>query len=265
MYNIGEVEKITGISKDRLRYYEEKGILNPEKSQLNQYREFSEEDILEVLSIEYYRSMDLGMKEIKQIKKQGEIAELSSILSKKMQNVSEEILRLQRVYETLQENITSCRQIQEHLNKYSIRHMPCFKILGELSDSKAFSEYDNLQNLKSKHVPIVKSMMRQITFSDNELETNRMLVVEEVSEEEYEKLPDENRIGGSEECLYTVAEEQVAGQDILQDLFQKTMLWLRQNQYKHQGRAIIRIILMTYKDAEAKSYLGIYVPVCRNK
>ena len=34
MYTIGEVEKITGISRDRLRNYEKNGILNPGKVQL---------------------------------------------------------------------------------------------------------------------------------------------------------------------------------------------------------------------------------------
>ena len=65
MYTIGEVEKITGISKDRLRYYDKQGILKPRQTQANQYRYYTIEDIIEVLSVEYFRQIDLGIKDIR--------------------------------------------------------------------------------------------------------------------------------------------------------------------------------------------------------
>ena len=105
MYNIGEVEKITGISKDRLWYYEEKGILKPQKSEYNSYREFSDEDIFRILSIEYYRSMDLGMKEILSICEQGEIDNLSVILKKKAKEVQKKMQSLQIILQNLEEEM----------------------------------------------------------------------------------------------------------------------------------------------------------------
>ncbi|WP_238918928.1 MerR family DNA-binding transcriptional regulator [Clostridium sp. YIM B02555] len=40
MYTIGEVAQITGISRDRLRYYEENGILKPKYDASSSYREY---------------------------------------------------------------------------------------------------------------------------------------------------------------------------------------------------------------------------------
>ncbi len=64
-FTIGQVAEITGISRDRLRYYEEKGILHPKQNDENNYREYGYSDIDIILTIEYYRSMDMGMKEIR--------------------------------------------------------------------------------------------------------------------------------------------------------------------------------------------------------
>ena len=39
MYNIGEVSKYLGISRDTLKFYESKGLINPKKNVENGYRE----------------------------------------------------------------------------------------------------------------------------------------------------------------------------------------------------------------------------------
>lgn len=70
-YSIGEVEKITGISKDRLRNYDRKSILKPRKEENNQYRQYNMNDIIDILGIEHFRRMDLGLKEIRTIREHG--------------------------------------------------------------------------------------------------------------------------------------------------------------------------------------------------
>lgn len=264
VYNIGEVEKITGISKDRLRYYEEKGILNPKKSEHNSYREFSDEDIIQILSIEYYRSMDLGMKEIKQIREQGEIENLSAILQKKSQEVWKKMQELQDIYQELQEGIDCCEHIQKHLNQFSLHPLPPFKILGELADSKAFSEYTKLHDRKRKQTPIIKSMIREITFLDTEIKSNKMLIVELLHEADKNALPNRG-IPVYKQCLYTIVEEKIGGPDIMQQVVHKSELWLQQNHYRHQDVVYVMPLVMTYPLGEAMSYLGIYIPVCREE
>ena len=40
-----EAEKITGISRRNLRFYEDQGLIEPERNPENDYREYSEKDI----------------------------------------------------------------------------------------------------------------------------------------------------------------------------------------------------------------------------
>ena len=44
-YKIGDVSRILGISTDLLRYYEKKGVVQPQKDKSNDYRYYDTWDI----------------------------------------------------------------------------------------------------------------------------------------------------------------------------------------------------------------------------
>ena len=45
MLNIKEVEKLTNITKQNIRYYERQGLIFPKRNPENDYREYSEQDL----------------------------------------------------------------------------------------------------------------------------------------------------------------------------------------------------------------------------
>ena len=45
MLNIKEVEKLTNITKQNIRYYERQGLIFPKRNPENDYREYSEREI----------------------------------------------------------------------------------------------------------------------------------------------------------------------------------------------------------------------------
>ena len=85
--SIGDVEKITGISKDRLRYYEEKQLISPVRCADNSYREYDNEEVLKLLGIQLYRSMDLGVKEIQQIQDSDTIKGIYNVFKKRQKEL----------------------------------------------------------------------------------------------------------------------------------------------------------------------------------
>lgn len=64
---IKEVELITGITKQNIRYYEKQGLLNPTRNQENDYREYSEEDVRTLKIIKLFRKLDMPIEEIRKI------------------------------------------------------------------------------------------------------------------------------------------------------------------------------------------------------
>ena len=73
-----EVEKITGLTRKAIFYYEDKGLIRPHKEE-NNYRSYSEEDVDRLLQISIYRKLGLNISEIKNILASKE-KELASIL-----------------------------------------------------------------------------------------------------------------------------------------------------------------------------------------
>ena len=61
-----EVEKITGLTRKAILYYEDKGLINPHKGE-NNYRSYSQEDLDRLLQISIYRKLGLSISEIKKI------------------------------------------------------------------------------------------------------------------------------------------------------------------------------------------------------
>lgn len=61
-----EVEKITGLRRKAILYYEEKGLISPAIGE-NNYRDYSEEDLDRLIKISLYRRLGLNVSEIKNI------------------------------------------------------------------------------------------------------------------------------------------------------------------------------------------------------
>lgn len=61
-----EVEKITGLRRKAILYYEEKELISPALEE-NNYRNYSEEDLNRLIKISLYRRLGLSISEIKNI------------------------------------------------------------------------------------------------------------------------------------------------------------------------------------------------------
>ena len=67
MRTIKEVEKLTGITSQNIRYYEKKKLLSPQRNNENAYREYSEEDIKRLKLIRLFRSLDMPIGDIRRL------------------------------------------------------------------------------------------------------------------------------------------------------------------------------------------------------
>ena len=58
-----EIQEKTGLTRKAIEYYEEKGLVNPQKLE-NGYRNYSEEDLLLLSKISVFRKLGMGVEEI---------------------------------------------------------------------------------------------------------------------------------------------------------------------------------------------------------
>lgn len=65
---IKEVEQQVDMKKANIRYYEEEGLLTPQRNKTNNYRDYSMADVEDLKKIKFLRLLDVPVKDIKEIK-----------------------------------------------------------------------------------------------------------------------------------------------------------------------------------------------------
>lgn len=260
MYTIGQIASITGISKDKLRYYEEKGILTPIQNDYNNYRQYDLKDIDTVLAIEFYRSLDLDFKTIEKLHKQSNIDDIKCILDKKHNNVMKEIDRLNNIANRIDFAKRGCNDIEKYLNKYTIRPMLPVRILGEISDFRAYNEFEVIHENRNEFqdISIIKSLKRYLTINENEIESNKMFVTKDIDLNNDEE---NGEILQYEKCVYTIVQDGLHIKDVMEETSLKSREWIHNNGYIHKGIVIISILLIEFYKGIEKSYLEIYIPI----
>lgn len=258
MYTIGQIANILGISRDKLRYYEEKGILIPVQNKDNNYRQYDLKDIDTILAIQFYRSLDLEFKNIKKLHKKSNIKDIEYVLDEKYNQVIEEIKRLNTIVNRIEKAKKGCNDINKWLNKFIIKPMAPIEILGEISNSRAYNEFDVIHKNRNNDVAIIKSLKRYIKFNDEQIESSKMLVTKDIESGNIEK---SNDILEYEKCLYTIVEDDAATKGIMQKTYEQSLEWIYNNNYKHEGIAILSMLLIEFHEGRAKSYLEVYIPI----
>lgn len=65
--NTKQVEELTGITRQNIRYYERQNLLEPVRDTENAYRDYSQEDVRRLKLIKMLRMLDMPIKEIEQV------------------------------------------------------------------------------------------------------------------------------------------------------------------------------------------------------
>ena len=81
---IKEVESRVGMRRSNIRYYEKEGLLDLTRRDENNYREYTEEDIEQLLRIKVLRILEVSMEEIRVHK--NDKSKLNEIIKERMQN-----------------------------------------------------------------------------------------------------------------------------------------------------------------------------------
>lgn len=67
LYSIGEVSRICSVSKKALRFYDEIGIISPDRVTENHYRYYSRRSLLDLTVLKYYKQMGFKLEEMRSL------------------------------------------------------------------------------------------------------------------------------------------------------------------------------------------------------
>lgn len=101
---IKEVEALVGIKKTNIRFYEREGLLNPERSEENNYREYSEEDVRRLEQIKMLRMLDVPTADIRLLF--DDKLEMQEVMERRLESIDREEKALQEMRQLCQTIIT---------------------------------------------------------------------------------------------------------------------------------------------------------------
>lgn len=136
-YLIGDVARMVGLSRDALRFYEKKGVINARKKE-NGYRYYSEDDIYKLMYILYHRKMNSSLEDIEELMSgRGSVDYMREHIRQRMQEEEESLRRHRQAMTRLKLVERDMDKIEECMDRCSLRRFPLAYIMGNC---------DNLQH-----------------------------------------------------------------------------------------------------------------------
>ena len=157
-YKIGEVAKIVGISTDLIRYYEEKGIVNPEKNAQNGYRYYDAWDINFLIDCVWYKNFGFSIEEIVKIESESTYSSLLDRLDAMEASMAAELHRRELLLERIRIQRESLKSIIGILGECEIAQGPelVYYLNRHNFDYESDSALHNLSRRWVKYMPFSK-------------------------------------------------------------------------------------------------------------
>lgn len=116
-YYIGEVEKICGIAKKTLRFYDKIGLLSPFEINNNGYRYYSKDNLYTIPVIKYYKQSGFTLESIKKVMNDFNCQHIEESFSEKIKDLEEmerELVLKKRSLEDWNSLVKEARMVLEY-------------------------------------------------------------------------------------------------------------------------------------------------------
>lgn len=258
-YRTGELLNYLGVPRDTLRFYEEKALLSPKKNDDNNYRYYDMLDIYRIMAIDFYKKRGMSIRQIQDLQKYSDVQDLQCLLEKKKNELKKRIYDLQCMVQRIEVTQKFSRDLISNLKVFTIKPMPLYRIIGEVSDFIAVEEYETvIDTISTNNNDLLSQIVRYISFNEDRVTGTKILVVEAANatndRDQYIQYP---------KCLYTVEEEiqpAVEPVDLMEKMHQISLEYAKLHGLRLLGEAFVMIRLITYKDNTSKTYMEIFIP-----
>lgn len=249
------------MSRDTLKFYEEKELVKP-KHDHNGYRKYNQFDIHDLLTTNFYRELNIEIKKIQEIRHSKSVNNIASIIEEQEAKILEELEYKKRLLRQLNSVKEDCKNITEYLGRFILKEMQPIAVVGEMSNYKAYEEYEILRNNEEnlRKAVTLKSVRRVVYFNEQGFLEEKFLIVKEIDTDNTE----ENEVIAYPKCIYTVIENGRAvddGKKIDREVGERLLEIAEDNGYELVGVAYINILLATYEEGLERVFVEMYSPI----
>ena len=126
-WTIGEIADLFNISSDTLRYYEKAGLLQAERDVSNGYRYYSYDDLVVLMDILTFRSLEISVKDIRPMLQNMDVTAIKNSLRQNQQLLDKKIATLIRQSQQLKKITAHYDCCEQEYGRFSIVPAPTFK------------------------------------------------------------------------------------------------------------------------------------------
>lgn len=241
MYTIGQFSKIGKVSPKTLRYYDEIDLLKPvHVDQENQYRYYSDEQVLIILLISELKEYGLKLEEIKVVLDRKNVDLLIKFLENKINEIDKEVQRNLKLRNTIELKISKIQSGGSLMETKDLKVELKEKETLIVASRRTTTRIDNISNIIGKVFEDIYQMNLQpagpvmTVYYDKEFNAENMdieiciPVNKKANIEKSSKLTDFK--GGLNACTTFVGPYSRLG-----EAYAKVMKWIEDNGYKNSG------------------------------
>lgn len=264
-YQIGYVSKICNISIKTLRYYDEIGLLRPNKIDIqSNYRYYTNDQLTLVIVIKHFKEAGFSLKEIKKLLGRENLEYNQKKISEKCIEIDNKINDLIRVKEKLQFCINVKNSSEKHRTnefKIEIKDIPVsyvayIRSIGPCTQKDFSVRYCNLISLMEKNkFHLSKNVMALyyddcISFEDKEKTQYDIEVCAPVSETK--EIPGLVRKFGGFKAVTTI---HYGSYNNMVDTYKKMLKYIHENNYEICGPAVDNYLVDIISTCNENNYV----------
>ena len=257
-YNTSELYKNLGLTRELIRYYEELGIITPNRNINSNYREFDWVNIIQLMGVDFYKKRGFISSEIANLMTNQTRQDLLQSLTAKETELQDTI----KTYTTMLENLTESKKFYEQtlnsFGEFKIKELPIYEVVELFDYATSLSKYETevLPHL-DKNQDIMSSLARVIITDDSKLVDSSMCVVKLASSSN----PNKNtKFLESGKCVYTAITSDNTNENLSETILKHCKVWAKSKGYKLKGMAYIFLKFVELSETNIQFH-EIFIPI----
>lgn len=199
-YTIKEISELFNIPKSTLRYWESEGAISSLRNDLNNYREYSTDNLIQICDIIFYRNLNLPLKQLDKIRNMN-ISETEELFINSRAKINKQISELESTKSKIEQCLESIKIYNDLNNNPYKKGSPPFNSIVHLhpGQTKNVLHYINDQNVLAFSLRVGEEKIKHYGIVSNDtFDTNcKKLWVADAKRHEYV------------ECLIKTVKEEV--------------------------------------------------------
>ncbi len=267
-YKIGEVSKLLGIPIDTLRYYESRGLVNPQKDDESGYRYYDSWDMNFLLDSKWYRSFELPLAIVEKLINEDDLGQQVMHCVEQESALLEKINHYQQVLQALAVQRQRINEAPGQLGKSRVEARPellylRYRFRNEFNRAAQsqpfFRQWANLMPYVNHTFEIPRSSVLTANEDEGEYFWGLSLPPREAPALGVALRPPAEYIP-SRKCYYTQFSAGEKG-SFLPDFHDQVILPMEQLGYTVSGNSIGHLITRVHRNGKLLRYFEVWVPI----